>query len=362
MIRLLRMGLLRVLLGLGVLAVLLGGTGYWLYREGLQRPLALPSAEFHYTLRPGVTLRQTAADLAAQGVMNYPVALTWLVWARWQQRAHQIRAGEYAIAPGTNPRQLLELFISGKTVQYSLVIPEGWTFQQMRTALAAHPKLRHTLDGLSDAQLMARLGQPTQHPEGRFFPDTYQFDADTADWVVLQRAYQKMAEELAAAWATRAAEIPLSSPDEALILASIVEKETGAPEERPQIAGVFSRRLQQGMRLQTDPTVIYGLGAVFDGNLRKLDLQQDTPYNSYTRTGLPPTPIALPGRAALRAAVAPAAGDALYFVASGEGRHHFSATLSEHDCAVIAYQLKGKAPAQYQRRCRERPDCAACRS
>jgi UPF0755 protein len=225
-------------------------------------------------------------------------------------------------------------------IQYALTVIEGWTFRQMLEAVRAHEAIRRTLDGLDDAGIMARLGRPGEHPEGRFYPDTYHFPRGTTDAEFLTRAHRKMQAAVEEAWGRRAAGLPYASPYEALVLASIVEKESGVAAERDQIAGVFVRRLRKGMKLQADPTVIYGLGTEFDGNLRRRDLEADNPYNTYTRTGLPPTPISLPGGGALRAAVAPAEGTALYFVAKGDGTHHFSATLDEHQRAVTRFQLR----------------------
>ena len=235
---------------------------------------------------------------------------------------------------------MLALLVSGRSVSYSLTLLEGWNIRQVRAAVAGHEALRQTLEGVDNLDLMERLGHPGKHPEGRFFPDTYQFRRGTTDVEFLLRAMRKMDEELAQAWQARAENIPLQSAEEALILASIIEKETGLASERPQIAGVFSRRLQKGMKLQTDPTVIYGMGEDFDGNIRRKDLREDTPYNTYVHTGLPPTPICMPGREALRAAVDPAPGNSLFFVSRGDGSHVFSATLKEHNAAVRQYQLK----------------------
>jgi len=226
---------------------------------------------------------------------------------------------------------------------YPLVLVEGWNFEQVRRALAGAPKLAQTLQGLPDEEVMRRLGYPGLHPEGRFFPDTYYYSAGHTDLALLQRAFERMRARLEQEWERRAPDLPYRTIDEALIMASIVEKETGRPEERTLIAGVFVNRLRRGMRLQTDPTVIYGLGAAYDGNIRARDLRRDNPYNTYTRAGLPPTPIAMTGGEALAAAMRPAATDALYFVSRGDGSHVFSATLKEHNAAVIKYQLKGTA-------------------
>ncbi len=235
---------------------------------------------------------------------------------------------------------MLDRIVAGRVIQYPLTIVEGWTFRQLRQALAAHPQLTQTLAGLSDAEIMARLGRPGAHPEGWFLPDTYHFPKGFTDEAFLRRALTAMEQRLTQVWERRAPDTPLNDPYQALVLASIIEKETGVAAERAEIAGVFARRLRLGMRLQTDPTVIYGLGEAFDGNLRRRDLEADTPYNTYTRPGLPPTPIALPGLAALEAAAQPAAGDALYFVADGQGGHVFSRTLEEHHRAVRRYQQR----------------------
>jgi UPF0755 protein len=233
---------------------------------------------------------------------------------------------------------VLERLVSGKTIQYPVTLVEGWTFRQAVDHIAEDPRYGDLL-GKSDADLMAALGRGGEHPEGRFFPDTYAFPRAATGLDVLRRALERMDQVLAEEWAARAPDLPIDSPYEALILASIVEKETGLAEERPAIAGVFTRRLQKGMRLQTDPTVIYGMGERFDGDIRRADLREATPYNTYVITGLPPTPIALPGRAAIHAALNPEPGEALYFVARGDGGHVFSATLEEHNAAVRKYQL-----------------------
>jgi UPF0755 protein len=266
--------------------------------------------------------------------------LYFRVLARLDPRSRRLQAGEYRIEAGTTPGGLLALFSSGRVIQYPVTLIEGWTFRQVLDALAGLEYLEQTLSGTSDAAIMARLGRPDLHPEGRFLPDTYLFPRGTPDVQVLQRALAAMDEVLAAEWAQRGPDLPLGSPDEALVLASIVEKETGLAEERAAIAGVFVRRLRKGMLLQTDPTVIYGLGEAFDGDLRRRDLSADTPYNTYVHPGLPPTPIAMPGRDSIRAALHPADGASLYFVARGDGSHQFSTTLQEHNRAVRKYQLK----------------------
>ena len=254
----------------------------------------------------------------------------------------QMHAGEFSIKPGTSPKGLLQAFVSGAVVQHSVTVVEGWTFRELRKVLAAEPTLAHTTRGMTDAEVMRALGEGGKQPEGLFFPDTYLFGKGTSDIDLLRQSRDRMRKELAAAWAMRHDNLPLKDDYEALILASIIERETGHPDERARIAGVFVERLRRGMRLQTDPTIIYGLGAKFDGNLRRADLERDGPYNTYTRAGLPPTPIALPGTASLRAAVRPDERGELYFVATGagDGRHAFSKTLAEHEAAVRQYLVR----------------------
>ena len=274
----------------------------------------------------------------------YPDLLVLL--ARISGSDTRIKAGSYEIASGVTPLDLIDKLTRGDVTQQELTIPEGWSFRQFRAALDAHEGVEHATRGLSDAQVLdliakAEPGSKISHPEGLFFPDTYLFAKGSGDIAILRRAYRAMSRHLAGEWQRRAAGVPYASPYEALIMASIVEKETGQARERPLIAGVFVNRLRRGMLLQTDPTVIYGLGTGFDGNLRRRDLQQDGPYNTYTRAGLPPTPIALPGLAALQAALNPARTDALYFVARGDGTHEFSATLEAHNRAVNRFQRRG---------------------
>ena len=312
----------------------LGGL-LWQWQMFVNQPISERALSFE--LKPGASVYNLAYQLADNGVLQRP---RWLVLlARLQGNATQIKAGEYLIPPQTSPKELLALLVAGKVQQHSITLVEGWNFRQVRAALAAETRLQSTLPDLDDQAVMARLDAADQHPEGWFFPDTYFFIRDTADIEILRQAYQRMQQVLASEWDARDAETQLNNAYEALILASIVEKETGHPDERDAIAGVFDRRLALGMRLQTDPTVIYGVGAAFDGNLTRRHLRTDTPYNTYRRHGLPPTPIAMPGRAAIHAALHPEPGDALYFVAKGNGRHQFSATLAEHNAAVRRYQL-----------------------
>ena len=310
-------------------------------RRALDAPLAVPADGVEFVVPPGASLAGVARALAADGVLAHPLALE--AYARWHRRAGHIKAGEYRIAPGTSAIGLLEQLVDGRVVQHALTIVEGWTFEQLMAAIEADDRLEHTLTGLEPEAIMVRLGLGGVHPEGRFFPDTYHFARGTRDVEFLRRANAAMSEYLARAWAGREEELPLDSPDEALTLASIIEKETGVAKERPRIAGVFVERLRKGMRLATDPTVIYGMGETFDGNLRRQDLRTDTPYNTYLRRGLPPTPIAIPSAAAIDAALHPHIDGALYFVAKGDGSHHFSETYEEHQQAVNRYQKRRRS-------------------
>jgi UPF0755 protein len=291
----------------------------------------------------GETLTRFANRLAADGVLEHPELLIAL--ARWQRLTRELQAGEYALAPGTTPPQLLQQLATGRVVQYAVTLVEGWTARQALDAIAAQDTLRHTLDGLDEAQVLQRLGLADRYPslEGLLFPDTYFYARGSTDLQLLERAVQRMHEQLDSAWQGRAVGLPLSSPYEALVLASLVEKETALASERTEIAGVFVRRLQRGMRLQTDPTVIYGLGSGFDGNLTRAHLRQPSPYNTYVIRGLPPTPICLVGAEALYAALNPAPGETLFFVARGDGSHVFSKTLEEHQAAVRRYQIEARA-------------------
>ncbi len=289
-----------------------------------------------FSVEPGITLKGAARDMAQAGVLQQPWAFVLL--GRIKGAAAEIKAGSYAVNGPVTPLDLLRKITVGETALGKLTVPEGWSFAEMRGAIDAHPGLRHDSAAMDEGQLMQTLGAKGSHAEGRFFPDTYFFDLGSSDLALYKRAYKAMQRKLDAVWRTRAPGLPYNSPDEALTMASIIEKETGAPEERPLIAAVFLNRLKIGMRLQTDPTVIYGLGARYDGSLHKADLLADTPYNTYTRAGLPPTPIALPGVDALRAAVNPEASRALYFVAKGNGHHVFSDNLDAHNRAVNRYQ------------------------
>jgi UPF0755 protein len=330
--------ILTCLLVLAILVLLAVAVTLGRYQQFQSTALNLPGDGLIYDLPAGSSLNQLAYDLQARGIIQYPRFLRLL--GRQMNAATRLQTGEYSLTPDMTPRTLLEALVAGKVIQHELTIIEGMTFREMLQRIAAHPVLEHTLTDASDAEIMAAIGQPEQHPEGRFLPDTYHITRGTTDLEFLRRAYQAMTDRLQSEWQGREEGLPFRTPDEALILASIVEKETAIPEERPAIAGVFVRRLQKNMRLQTDPTVIYGIGEAYDGNIRKRDLLRDTPYNTYTRDGLPPTPIAMPGADAIHAVMHPAPGKSLYFVAMGEGRHYFSATLEQHNLAVDKFQKK----------------------
>ena len=312
-------------------ALLAGDLGYY-----ATRTLTLPALPFEFSLKQGVSLKGAAHQLQQEGALSNERMFVML--ARLLGKSSQIKAGNYELETAVTPLELLDMLTKGRVTQSELSVIEGWTFSQFRAALNANPDIRHDTAQLSEAEIMQRLGVSENHPEGLFFPDTYHFASGASDLALLKRAYQTMQKYLQENWQTREAGLPLESPYQALILASIVEKETGQPRDRGMIAGVFTNRLRRGMLLQTDPTVIYGMGEQFDGNLRKRDLLADTPYNTYTRAGLPPTPIALPGLASLQAALHPAKTDALYFVARGDGSSEFSATLEKHNRAVNRYQ------------------------
>ncbi|MBI2383424.1 MAG: endolytic transglycosylase MltG [Gammaproteobacteria bacterium] len=321
-------------LGLGALALV------WDARRALDRPLPVAAPQV-FEVESGDSMKKVLYHAVQKGLITSNlVRLYTEVYARASGRAALLKAGEYEARPGLTPRGLIALVTSGKTVLHELTLVEGLTFDLVLHELRRHPAIRQTLDADVPAAAMAAIGQRDLHPEGRFLPETYRFARGTTDVAFLKRAYDAMQAAMREEWDARAPGLPYRDPYEALIMASIVERETGVAAERPQIAGVFVRRLQKGMLLQTDPSVIYGLGGAFDGNLRRRDLLADTPYNTYTRRGLPPTPICMPGRAAIRAALHPADGNSLYFVARGDGSHQFSATLDEHNQAVRRYQLK----------------------
>lgn len=313
------------------------GMEYNVFRK---TPLNIPQEGLTYEIKPGMTLTSVSKDLAQQGVLSNSRYMRWM--ARFQNKADKIKVGEYAFPVNTTPVSFLEKIIAGQVIQYSLTIVEGWNFRQLIETVNSNDNLVHTLGGLDSRQVMAKLGYADQHPEGRFYPDTYLFPRNTTDVDFLRRAYDAMDKKLDTEWQQRLGALPFETAYEALILASIVEKETAVPSERKAIAGVFVRRLEKNMRLQTDPTVIYGMGEKYNGNIKLSDLKRDTPYNTYRRKGLPPTPIAMPGGASINAALHPREGSELYFVARGDGSHEFSSTLDQHNNAVIKYQLKGK--------------------
>lgn len=329
--------MLRFLLRIFVLVLLLtGGFGGWFaYFARQPLPIAEP---VDVAIESGLGLRQISEQLAASGAGFAPWQFTLL--ARLKGSATSIKAGSYRIAAGTTPLGLLSQLTRGDVSQSEVTLIEGWTIRQVRAALDRHPDLRHDSRDLSEGELLTRIGAEEAAAEGLLFPDTYLFHKNSSDLELLRRAYRAMRQRLDREWAARDSSVPLAGPYEALILASIVEKETGVTADRGLIASVFVNRLRSGMPLQTDPTVIYGLGVKFDGNLRKADLKRDGPYNTYLRAGLPPTPIALPGMASLRAALRPASSNHLYFVARGDGSSEFSRTLDEHNRAVARYQKR----------------------
>jgi UPF0755 protein len=320
-------------IAIGLLALLAAWAGvFCLY------PLSLPSTPFQFDLKPGSGLRAVSRDLADRKLLLEPWSLT--VAGRILGLQSHIKAGSYEFDQPLTALRVLIKITRGDSVQSEAKLIEGMTFTQFRALLDANPDLDHRTRGLPENAVLQHLGSTEDSPEGLFFPETYFFNKGGSDWDLLSRARRTMQKKLAAAWDKRAPGLPYENPYQALIMASIIEKETGKPEERPLIAAVFVNRLRLGMRLQTDPTVIYGMGPSFDGNIRKRDLLRDTPYNTYTRSGLPPTPIAMPGLAAIEAALHPAESRALYFVARGDGTHQFSDTLADHNQAVTKYQLK----------------------
>ncbi|WP_110648605.1 endolytic transglycosylase MltG [Salinicola peritrichatus] len=331
------MRVIKTLLVLAILAAAAAFAGYRYWQAQLEGSIALESPTI-YEVPRGAAFNQVIRDLARHGIID--AVWPYQVLARLDPAAMQgLRAGEFELEPGMSGRELIAKLSSDQVVTYQLTVPEGWTFKQMRQLLDRAEKLDHRTQSMSDDEIMAALGHEGTHPEGQFFPDTYRYHKGVSDLEVLERAFDRMQQTLAAVWAERDDDLPIDSPYQALILASLIERETGVPAERRQIAGVFTRRLEKGMRLQTDPTVIYGMGDSYVGNITRADLQRQNAYNTYVIAGLPPTPIAMPGRASLEAAVHPAKGDALYFVAKGDGSHQFSRTLQEHNAAVRRYIL-----------------------
>ena len=314
-----------------VTAATVGGFSYW-----AKQPITTQAAPISFTVAPGSGVGAAAREISAAGVPVNPFLLSTL--ARVTQKSGKIKAGSYELKANTTPRGLIDQMVRGEFAQESLTIIEGWTFRQMREAVAANKGLRHDTAKLSDTELMEKISKDYKAPEGLFFPDTYLFAKGASDLTIYKQAHSVLLAKLNAAWEKRAQDLPYTTPYQALVMASIVEKETGKESERPMIAGVFVNRLKRGMMLQTDPTVIYGIGLKFDGNIRKKDLETDTPYNTYMRTGLPPTPIALPGEQSLAAAMGPATTEALYFVSRGDGSSQFSDNLPDHNRAVNKFQ------------------------
>ena len=332
----------RVFTWLFILSFISGGiTAWWFWRDmqlQLDSPLNIETGTaISYTIKPGMNLKIIGEDLVQQGLLEHRYYL--ILEGRLQGSESRLKAGEYLLHPGTTQRQLLEQFEAGKVVQHSLALIEGWSYKQIMQAVSSNEVLIKTLPDTDSKTLMSALGYADVHPEGRFFPDTYHFPSGMTDVEFLQRAYEKMLVVLDEEWQQRAKGLPYMTVDEALIMASIIEKETAVANERAAIAGVFVRRLQKGMKLQTDPTVIYAMGENYNGNIRRKDLKTDSPYNTYVFSGLPPTPIALPGIEAIHAALHPEQAETLYFVAKGDGSHYFSKTLKEHNRAVAKYQL-----------------------
>ncbi|MEP7370767.1 MAG: endolytic transglycosylase MltG [Nitrosospira sp.] len=310
--------------------------GWFAYQ--VNKPIQLPVVPYEFSIEPGSSSRSVAKQLADAGVLRD--AWSFVLLSRMMGLASSFKAGDYEIAANTSPLQLLERITKGDINQSEIRFIEGWTFSQLRQILDEHPAIRHDTTNLSDKEILRLIGASKTPAEGLFFPDTYFFARGSSDTAILRRAYHAMQNQLNTAWAERAVDLPLTDSYQALILASIVEKETGRESDRTMVAGVFVNRLRLGMLLQTDPTVIYGLGKKFDGNLRKKDLLTDQEYNTYTRGGLPPTPIAMPGLASIQAALNPAKTNALYFVAKGNGESHFSSNLADHNRAVSRYQKR----------------------
>jgi UPF0755 protein len=332
----------RTLVALTVLVLLAGLTITafdFISRDAMARPNAI-GEPLLFTVKAGSDLAQVARDLERADLVSHHAYFEWR--ARWTGVSTALQAGTYEVLPRDSAAEVLAKLVHGRTKTFTITFIEGTRFSDLRRLLDADAHVTHQYAQRSDDEIMGALGMPGQAAEGQFFPSTYHFKANTSDLALLKRAYVRMQKQLASTWPRRAAQLPYNSPYEVLIMASIVEKETARADERPAIAGVFVRRLARGMKLQTDPTVIYGMGKTYSGNLRRADLERDTPYNTYTRGGLPPTPIAMPGAAALEAAVMPAPGNALYFVARGDGSHQFSSSLSEHDAAVRKFQLRGQ--------------------
>ena len=326
-----------------LISVVFAGLLYaaWIYvdmQKTLDTPMVIEESPMLFTVNAGDSMKAISRRLSETKAYEHPEFLR--MTAKLRKLDSHIQVGEYEITDSMTPNDFLTIVTEGKVIQHSVILVEGLTFRQFLKALAAKDDLKQELTGITDAQIMTKLGKTGEHPEGRFFPDNYFYTTGTSDLDILKRAYTAMEKMTATLWEQREKDLPYKDSYEALTMASIIEKETGKADERPTIAGVFVRRLQKGMKLQTDPTVIYGVGPEFDGNITRKHLRTDTPYNTYTRMGLPPSPIAMFGAASLRAALHPAEGDALFFVAKGDGSHYFSVTFEEHNKAVTKYQLK----------------------
>ena len=324
-----------------ITGMLVALAGWWFYQDvqkQLNMPMKITEAEY-FSIKPGMSLLAVAEDVARRGWFEYPFLLQ--MEGKLRGVDGLIKAGQYQVEPGTTAVSFLDMIVAGKVTQHALTIVEGWAFHQIMAALHESRYIRRQLNSTRPERVMAQIGYPGYHPEGRFFPDTYYFPAETTDVEFLRRAFKQMEAVLSEEWELRMGGLPYRSSYEALIMASLVEKETAVADERQKIAGVFVRRLEKNMKLQTDPTVIYALGESYDGDIKYKDLEFDSPYNTYRYRGLPPTPIAASGRASIHAALHPEPGTALYFVATGEnGRHYFSDTLAEHNQAVAKYQLR----------------------
>ena len=319
-------------------AVAAGAYGWVHYQRFLGQPLSFEPKTRVFALEKGWSAKRLSAELVADGIVQEH---RWFdLYLRLSGQSARLQAGEYLLDAALTPPEMVRLFINGQVTQYQFTIIEGWDFRKLRSEIEKSTNLQHTLAELPNMEVMQKLGAENLHPEGQFLPDTYRFPKGMTDIALLRKAHDALRETLENEWQARAPDIPLKTAYEALILASIIEKETAVADERKKIAGVFSLRLQKDMKLQTDPTVIYGIGEAYDGNIRRRDLRTDTPYNTYTRKGLPPTPIAMAGREAIHAAVHPERGPELFFVSRGDGTHQFSVTVKEHDAAVRKYQLK----------------------
>jgi UPF0755 protein len=335
----------RIVIAIGILLLLSSSAAgvVWQAVRGLDRPLHL-ATPLRFKVTPGASFARIASELAAQGVVAQP--RIWVIYARFHGLASAVKAGEYEIEPGTTPRDLLTKMVNGQVMMHSFTIVDGWRAADLFNALRRNPDIVATLPA-QESHVMDKIGSPDLDPEGQFLPETYRFTSGTTDVEILRQAHAALDRELQAAWLERDSDLPLQNSGELLIMASIVEKESGLPQELPKIAGLYLHRLSIGMRLQADPTVIYGLGERYDGDIRTADLRTDGPYNTYTRTGLPPTPIALPSAAVIHATARPQRTDALYFVASGkgDGSHIFTSTLQEHNAAVAQYLARQRQKA-----------------